>query len=481
MGGGMSLLFAENGVDVSLNDPSEDTVNALLETAKKDGVEQRLSKHADYESLCKSLGEPKVIFFSLPHGTAGDTVSEGLQPFLEPGDIIVDCSNENWENTQRRQGKLVSQGVFYVGCGVSGGYQAARRGPSMCPGGEREPLDHLMPFFEMVAAKDAIGHPCVGRVGQGGAGHYVKMIHNGIEHGIMSALAESWSMMSLNMGMGFDEIGDVMAKWNSEGELRNTFLVAIGAQICKQKDPLETHHILSSVKDKVVQDIDGSEGTGIWSQIEAVRMHVPAPTLSTAHYLRLASGYRGQRVLVHSVFKDPFAPDVIPDADKPDILSDLRLAVYTATLASFVQGLHIIDRADRQNNWRIEFSTVVQIWRAGCIIQCDPIADLLSTIFRPEFGRERSRYLMYEPRIAEEFKRGFPALKRVVAKGVEVNAVIPSLSATLDFLKYSGNEELPTQFYEAEMDYFGKHMYDLKEEEAPDPVTGKHHFEWKPA
>jgi 6-phosphogluconate dehydrogenase len=181
MGGGMALLMAENGVSVSLQDPSSETVDALIKSAEDQGIHDKLSKHADYASLCNSLPNPKVIFFSLPHGNVGDSVVEGLQQFLEKGDVLVDCSNEEWENTQRRQGKLVAQGVYYVGCGVSGGYQAARRGPSMCPGGEEKALDICMGLFEKIAAKDEKGRPCVAKVGMGGSGHYVKMIHNGIE------------------------------------------------------------------------------------------------------------------------------------------------------------------------------------------------------------------------------------------------------------------------------------------------------------
>lgn len=215
----MALLFAENGLSVSLEDPSEKMVDSLIEQAKKLGLGDKLSKHEDYKSLCESLDSPKVFFLSLPHGTVGDTVVDGLKPYLERGDIFVDCGNENWENTQRRQGKLVSQGVDYIGCGVSGGYQAARRGPSMCPGGPQRALDIVLPFLEKVAAKDAKGRPCVARAGEGGAGHYVKMVHNGIEQGMMSAISEAWTVMNKHMGMSYEEIGKVFDKWNSEGEL----------------------------------------------------------------------------------------------------------------------------------------------------------------------------------------------------------------------------------------------------------------------
>jgi len=239
---------------------------------------------------------------------------------------------------------------------------------------------------------------------------------------------------------------------------------------------------LGTVQDKVVQDVDGSEGTGIWSNMEAIRLHIPAPTLTAAHFIRIASADRAQRLHAENIFGSQFLTEKINQTDNETqaFLEDLRMATYVACLASFVQGMNIIDAVDRENKWSIDFSTVVQIWRNGCIIQADYIADMLEEVWKGR-GKEENRNLLYEARVAQELKNGFPSLKRVVMKGVEVNAVMPSLSATLEYLKFSADTVLPTQFYEAELDYFGKHLFDLKSEPAGEPVTGKHHFEWKPA
>ncbi|KAL8693107.1 MAG: hypothetical protein Q9218_001993 [Villophora microphyllina] len=361
--------------------------------------------------------------------------------------------------------------------GVSGGYQAARRGPSMCPGGEEKALDIVMPLIQKVAARDSHGNPCVAKAGTGASGHYIKMIHNGIEHGMMSALAEAWQIMSIGLKMTYDEIGDVFASWNEEGELRGTFLVAIGAEICRQKND-RGKHVLSIVQDKVVQDVDGTEGTGIWSQTEAVRLHVPAPTLTTAHFIRLASAFRADRKHVKEAFGGHFQVEAWTEAegDKKAVLESLRKAVYAAFLASFVEGLNIVDQANKEHRWSIDYSAVVQIWRNGCIIKADYITDILADIFK---NPQADIDLLHNERVAEELSRAFQPLKETVTKGVQHNSVIPSLSATLEFLKYSTNTILPTQFYEAQLDYFGKHMFDLKSEPAGKPETGKHHFEWK--
>lgn len=240
MGGGMALLFAEDGVQVNLSDPSVEAMDAVIEKAETAGYNGKIRKHTgtynslrfgalktladldlDYDSLCKSLSEPRLLVFSLPHGGVGDKVLEGLMPKLSKGDIILDCGNEHFANTERRQHKCKDTGVRYIGCGVSGGYQAARAGPSMCPGGDESALKEVLPLLQKVAAKDREGKPCVGIIGKGGAGHYVKMIHNGIEHGMMSAICEAWGIMR-KMGMGYEEIGEVFKNWNASGELVRT-------------------------------------------------------------------------------------------------------------------------------------------------------------------------------------------------------------------------------------------------------------------
>ena len=184
----MSLLFAELGVSVVLYDPSEATIQALMKKAKDSGLDSKLSTSKDYESLCKNLDSPRIFFFSLPHGTVGDKTVENLKPYLQKGDIIVDASNEHYASTERRQKVCDPLGVHFIGMGVSGGYQSARHGPSMSPGGNKEAVERLLPFLRKAAAKDTQHRPCVAWMGEGGAGHYLKMVHNGIEQGMMSAL-----------------------------------------------------------------------------------------------------------------------------------------------------------------------------------------------------------------------------------------------------------------------------------------------------
>jgi 6-phosphogluconate dehydrogenase len=309
----------------------------------------------------------------------------------------------------------------------------------MCPGGDDESLGMIMPLLQKVAAKDKNGNPCVGKAGTGGSGHYIKMIHNGIEHGMMSAISEAWQIMSKGLGMSLEEIGETLAKWNDDGQLRGTFLISIGAEICWTKDE-SGKRVLETVEDKVVQDFTGEEGTGIWANEEAVSRHIPAPTLTTAHFFRLASAKRSLRIQAKEAMRADFGPQPLSltDAEKSKFVEDLRIAVYIACLGSYIQGMNIIEQADRDNKWNVDYAAVLQIWRAGCIIQADYLAELLEPIFEDYKARD-SMNLLLEPTIAKEFKNGFPSLRKVVVRSVENDFIIPALSATLEYIKYQTN------------------------------------------
>lgn len=277
----------------------------------------------------------------------------------------------------------------------------------------------------------------------------------------------------------------------------STFLVSIGADLSSKRDTSETvslgeaksqkQHplVLSEVLDKVVQDITGEEGTGIWSNTEAIELHVPAFTLNVAHAFRLASAYRGDREQANKVSGGGFPPSDIEVEDKKTFIEDLRKATYISCLASFIQGFNIIARADEEHKWGIDYAQVWQIWRAGCIIQADYISDnILSPILNSK-PSSADLNLNLSPRVAEDVKKCYPALRRVVAKVVETDQVAPAISTTLEYFKVVTGTDLPTSFYEAELDYFGSHMFDEKSErdnkDVQKPMEGKHHFEWKPA
>jgi len=273
-----------------------------------------------------------------------------------------------------------------------------------------------------------------------------------------------------------------LAKWNEDGPLRGTFLIEIGASICKTKDK-DGKRVLGTVEDKVVQDITGEEGTGIWSNEESIAHHIPAPTLNVAHDLRLASANRSQRIRAKKTMGGDFPPQPLSlnDEEKSKFVEELRSATYLACLASYIQGINVIEDADRDNKWSIDYAAVLQIWRAGCIIQADYIVEMFEPIFK-KYKTKDTMNLLFEPAVARELKDGLPSLRRVVAKAVMGDHIVPALSGSLEYIKYQTNTNLPTQFYEAELDFFGNHMFDKKGEEGTGgPTEGRHHFEWRPA
>lgn len=355
----------------------------------------------------------------------------------------------------------------------------------MCPSTDSETFDIIMPLLKKVAAKAPDGTPCVARIGTGAAGHYCKMIHNGIEHGMMSAMSEAWGIMKQGLEMNNDEIAREFHRWNSRGELQGTFLVRIAAEICETFDE-KGNRVLDTVADKVVQDFTGEEGTGIWSNTEAIMHHVPAPTLAAAHFLRLASGNLHERRKARKNFwrMNWMVKKMsrLTRDRREEFLEHLRLSVYATFLASYVQGMTIIDKADTAKKFNIDYYALLQIWRAGCIIQADYISSQILMPIYKEHSTKTSKNLLYEPVVAEEFKKGFTGLKDTVMTSLQADQHVPAMSAALEWIKYQTSTDLPTSMYEAQLDYFGKHMYDRKgEDESGLPTVGKYHYEWKKA
>lgn len=489
MGSKMAMLFAENGATVSIFDIQDATVNAALKACDDEpAVKGKVSGFVnDYKAFTSSLSpdSENLYVLSITHGRAGDEVIKGLRPYLKKGDIILDGGNEWYRNTERRQKELQDAGVSYIGSGVSGGYQSARRGPSMSPGGDKSAVDKVLPLMKKWAAKDKkTGEACVDYIGPGGSGHFVKMVHNGIEQGMLGVLNEAWEIMFKCMHTDLDDISQILASWNSQGELKNNFLVSIGADICSRHKEDGRGHILNEVQDKVVQDADDSEGTGVWTVVEAATRHVSAPTIAASHFLRIASADRAERLQVFDQVGGLAAAKKqhLSEEEKKAFLEDLRQAVYCAFVCSFIQGLNLVGRANKDEAWGVKLSTCIRIWREGCIIQSEALADILQPLFeKKEAAGESVTNLWLLPEVTAEVKRTYPSLRRVVMKALEWDAHVPTLSASTEYVKYCGAKQLPTQFMEAELDYFGSHNYDKKSEGPGEVKKGKNHYEWKPA
>ncbi|GAD95178.1 6-phosphogluconate dehydrogenase, decarboxylating [Paecilomyces variotii No. 5] len=497
MGSMMTLAFAELGLDVSVWDVKKENVDQILGYAKGAKTSKgKVDGFYDINKFVKSLdvAPRKLFMFSITHGNPADSVLSMIKPDLKRGDIILDGGNENYRRTERRQRELEPLGVSWIGMGVSGGYQSARRGPSLSPGGDRKAIEDVLPFLEMYAAKDRrTGLPCVTYIGPGGAGHFVKMIHNGIEGGMLSTVCEAWALLNQGLGLQYEKIGDIFEEWNSHGEMKETYLIQIGSDICRtKKTPKGDYHgegkseangyVLDDVLDKVVQDDDGTEGTPFWTIMDTAARHVAAPTLATGHYFRVASGNREERIKVAQKLGIPKPSPLSAVKDKAKFIETLRRAVYCSFLASFCQGLEVIANASDAEGWNIDMGKCIQIWRAGCIIQEEYIADLLQPVLSN--CKTTIRNIKQIDGVAAELHRNYDSLKQVVMMATEGDHYIPAMSATLEYLKYCGGTMLPTKFMEAEMDFFGAHAYDKPGVPGEDPgkvAKGAHHYEWRPA
>jgi 6-phosphogluconate dehydrogenase len=503
MGAMMALAFAERGLAVSVWDVATPNLAGVRDkAAEADKLGASVQTYDSINDFCASLddndegaakgettSDGRVFVFSITHGDPADSVLDALGPHLRRGDTILDGGNEHYRRTEARQQRLAPRGVAFVGMGVSGGYQAARHGPSMSPGGDRDAIARVMPLLEKYAARDAQGEPCVAYVGPAGSGHFVKMAHNGIEQGMISILGEAWDVLRIGLGMGEDEIGEVFRRWNEDhdSELRGTYLVEIGAQVCRETsdEEGEPRHVIDRVLDKVVQDDDDSEGTGAWTLMDAAARHVAAPTISAAHDMRIASGNRAQRVKVAaslSLMAEPGRISLV-DREREGFVADLRRAVFAAFLCSFAQGLELIARASRDEGWAVSLATCLRIWRAGCIVSSRGIcASLLEPALRSAEDGAKTRVMNVKliSEVAAALRSSYASLKTVVGGAVAGDHVVPALAASLEYVKYVGSTRLPTRFEEAELDLFGAHGFDEPQEGPGRVKKGRHHYEWRP-
>jgi len=490
MGSGMTLLFSEHGSTVGCYDYDKKAVEKILKQAKEDPIvdEKKVHGFSDLKRMVKAFpgggkDKPRIFVLSLPHGKAVDGILEDILPLLEKGDLVIDCGNEFWEETEARQKKAEAKGIHWLGSGVSGGYQAARHGPSMSPGGTKEAYAIAEPYLKKWAAKTPNGEPCVEYMGPGGAGHYVKMLHNGIEHAHLSIICEVRALLHYQLGLSNDEIAQMFENWCNKGPLRGNFLIGIGYKGLRFKEGdgiKDERGIVESFEDKVTQDVDRSEGTGTWSTREIAERHVAAPAIAAAHQLRCISADKYERLDVVKNLKIPQpSASKLSDAEKKEVIDAMESAVYGCILGGFVQGLEILTRASTEQKWGVSLAACMRIWRAGCIIQSDAICDLLTPLFEP-FGPSLPTNLLEDiPEIAKELRGTYDAMKKVYRLAIDTDAVAPAVGATLEWLKAIGGENLPTDFEELELDYFGHHNYDIRGQADKGHNKGRFHTEFQ--
>ena len=442
MGENLALNMERNGFRVAVYNRTTEKVDRFLEGRGKD---KKIVGAHSLEELVAVLEKPRRIMLMIRQGAPVDAFIRQVVPMLDPGDILIDGGNSNYQDTIRRCKDLEAQGIRYIGSGVSGGEEGALNGPALMPGGSREAWECIQPIFEAISAKTPDGQPCCGYIGADGAGHFVKMVHNGIEYGDMQIICEAYHLMRDLLKMSAVEIGEVFACWNTT-EL-NSYLIEITANILQKLDEDGL-----PIVDKIL-DTAGQKGTGKWTGICALEEGIPLTLIGEAVFARCLSAQKEERVQASAKF---VSETPVFEGDKQALLEHLRKAVYAAKIVSYAQGFALIRQACKTYDWQIDCGQTAMIWREGCIIRSvflqkikdayDTDADLVN--------------LLMDPYFAEIMEDSSKSWRTVVAAAVLHGIPMPAISAALSYFDGYRCEKLPANLLQAQRDYFGAHTYE---------------------
>jgi 6-phosphogluconate dehydrogenase len=394
----------------------------------------------------------------VPAGAAVDAVLADLRPLLSAGDVVMDGGNTLYTDTQRRMHALEGSGIHYVGAGVSGGEEGALRGPALMPGGHADAWPRLRPMLQAIAAKTDDGQPCCEWMGPGGSGHFVKMVHNGIEYADMQTICEAYWLMHQLLGMRPAEMSAVFRAWN-EGEL-SSYLIDITADILAHKDPETGEALVDKILDTAEQ-----KGTGKWASQVALDLGVTAPTIANAVFARTMSALHAERQQAAQVLSGPAAQT---PANRDEVLQKIQRALLAAKICAYAQGFSVLRAADKEHQWQLPMGTVASVWRAGCIIR----ASLLEDIRQAHELDPALDNLLMDPHFAGVMARCHQDLREVVALGALHGVAVPSFMSALSYYDAYRSARLPANLLQAQRDYFGAHTYQRVDR------PGKFHTRW---
>lgn len=396
------------------------------------------------EALVGKLKRPRRVMLMIQAGSAVDATIDQLVPLLEPGDIIIDGGNSLFTDSNRRTADLEAKGLLFIGTGVSGGEEGARHGPSIMPGGSPAAWPHVQPIFQAIAAKVDDGSPCCDWVGEGGAGHFVKMVHNGIEYGDMQLIGETYDVMR-SLGLSADEMSSVFGEWN-EGKL-DSYLIEITRDILAFRDSDG-----APLVDKIL-DSAGQKGTGKWTVVSALDNGIPLTLIGEAVFSRFLSALKDERVHAASVISGPVDQ---PSVDRAALVNDLREALYAAKIVSYTQGYMLMRAAAKEQGWNLNYGGIALMWRGGCIIR----SAFLGKIEEAYRNNPELVNLLLDPYFSNEVQQSQAAWRRVIAHAVLAGIPVPALSSALAFFDGYRTGNLPANLLQAQRDYFGAHTYE---------------------
>ncbi|WP_153122817.1 NADP-dependent phosphogluconate dehydrogenase [Peribacillus tepidiphilus] len=454
MGKNLAFNIESRGYSVSVYNRSREKTDEMMQEAQGKNIVPTYS----IEEFVNSLEKPRKILLMVKAGAATDATIEALKPHLDKGDILIDGGNTFFVDTQRRNKELSELGIHFIGTGVSGGEEGALKGPSIMPGGQKEAYELVAPIFKDIAAK-VNGEACTTYIGPDGAGHYVKMVHNGIEYGDMQLIAESYFLLKNILGLSAEELHEVFAEWN-KGEL-DSYLIEITAEIFKKYDEETGKPMVDVILDKA-----GQKGTGKWTSQSALDLGVPLPVITESVFARFISAMKDERVAASKVLK---GPEVKPyEGDKKGLIESIRKALYMSKIVSYAQGFAQMRAASEEYGWDLKYGEIAMIFRGGCIIRAQFLQKIKDAYDRdPEL-----KNLLLDPYFKEIVESYQTALREVVSLAVMNGIPVPCFAAALAYYDSYRTETLPANLLQAQRDYFGAHTYERVDKE------GVFHTEW---
>lgn len=454
MGKNLALNIESRGFSVSVYNRSSSKTEEFLQEAKGKNVVGTYS----IEEFVQSLETPRKILLMVKAGTATDATIQSLLPHLEKDDILIDGGNTYYKDTQRRNKELAESGIHFIGTGVSGGEEGALKGPSIMPGGQKEAHELVKPILEAISAK-VDGEPCTTYIGPDGAGHYVKMVHNGIEYGDMQLISESYFILKQVLGLSADELHEVFAEWN-KGEL-DSYLIEITADIFTKKDEETGKPLVDVILDKA-----GQKGTGKWTSQSALDLGVPLPIITESVFARFISAMKEECVKASGLLSGPEVKPVTEN--KEELIEAVRKALFMSKICSYAQGFAQMKAASEEYNWDLKYGEIAMIFRGGCIIRAAFLQKIKEAYDREP---ELDNLLLdsYFKNIVESYQG---ALRQVISLAVAQGVPVPSFSSALAYYDSYRTAVLPANLIQAQRDYFGAHTYERTDKE------GIFHTEW---
>lgn len=442
MGENLALNMLNKGFSVAVYNRNTEVVDQFVNGRAKG--KPVIGCHS-YEDLCKSLKTPRKVMMMVKAGAVVDEVIKSVVPFLEKGDIVIDGGNSHYPDSDRRVKELAAKGIHFVGAGISGGEEGALNGPSIMPGGAKEAWPALKPIFQSVCAQ-VDGSPCCDWVGDSGAGHFVKMVHNGIEYGDMQLICEAYQLLRDCAGVGPDEMKKIFTEWN-KGPLES-YLIEITSEIFSKKDDETGKYMLD-----VILDAAGQKGTGKWTASIALDLGMPLTLIGEAVFARCLSALKSERVQASKILRGP-APAKV--ANVPEFINDVRDALYCAKIVSYAQGFTLMSAAAKDFGWTLNYGNVALMWRGGCIIR----SRFLGKIKEAFDTNAKLSNLLLDPFFTETVSAGQAGWRRVASVSCLNGVPAPAITSALAYFDGYRAERLPANLLQAQRDYFGAHTYE---------------------